>query len=90
MSKFSELVKQHREMLHETQAEYAKRFNFDSPTAVSLWESGQRKVPERVLEAALDYIPRFTICTHCSGRGMLEIKPVDLTKGTSTYYEVVA
>ena len=74
MSKFSELIRQHREMLRETQTEYAKRFGFDSATAVSLWESGQRKVPERVLEEALTYIPRFTICTYCSGRGMLEIK----------------
>lgn len=74
MNKFSELAKKHREMLHLTQSEYASRYNFDSPTAVSLWESGQRKVPERVLEDAIEYIPRFMICTYCSGRGMLEIK----------------
>lgn len=73
MSKFSELAKQHRQMLHLTQSEYAERFGFDSPTAVSLWESGQRKVPENVLEEIIVYIPMFSICTYCSGRGMLEV-----------------
>jgi len=73
MSKFSELAKEHRQMLHLTQAEYATRFGFDSPTAVSLWEAGKRRVPENVLEEIISYIPRFTMCEYCSGRGMLEI-----------------
>jgi transcriptional regulator with XRE-family HTH domain len=74
MSKLSELAKQHREMLHETQEQFARRFGFESATAVSLWEAGKRRVPPQVIESALDYIPRFTICEYCSGRGMLEIK----------------
>jgi hypothetical protein len=60
------------------QAEYAARFGFDSPTAVSLWEAGKRRVPENVLEEIITYIPRFAVCDYCSGRGVLEIVQEEL------------
>jgi len=74
MSKFSELAKQQRLMLHETQEQYAKRFGFQSATACSLWEAGERKVPEKVIESLIfDALPKFSICSNCGGRGMVEI-----------------
>lgn len=73
MSKFSDLAKQHRLMLHETQEQYAKRFGFETATACSLWESGQRKVPEQVIEAIIfQPLPKYQICSACHGRGMVE------------------
>ena len=72
MSRFSELAKQQRLMLHETQEQYAKRFGFESATACSLWESGQRKVPEIVIEAIVfEPLPQYQICEHCHGRGLV-------------------
>ncbi len=72
MGKFSEMAKMHRLSLHETQGKYAKRFGFESPTACSLWESGQRRVPENVLKAILlEPLPQFTICDNCKGAGVI-------------------
>lgn len=73
MSALINLVNSHRSMLHETQLEYAQRFGFKSATACSLWESGKRKIPNEVLEAALEYIPTYSICPACHGKGMIEV-----------------
>jgi transcriptional regulator with XRE-family HTH domain len=73
MSRFSELARQNRLALHETQTEYAKRFGFDTATAVSLWEAGKRRVPENVIEALVyDLLPKYQVCEQCNGRGMIE------------------
>lgn len=68
---FGELVQQHRIMLNETQTEYAKRFNTHA-SSISLWEQGQRKVPERIMQVILkDKLPTYTICPNCNGAGMV-------------------
>lgn len=77
---FPELAKQHRLMFHETQEQYAKRFGFVSATACSLWESGQRRVPERVIKALIGTLPSWEICEHCQGRGVIEAKPLKRKK----------
>ncbi len=62
MSRFNELARQDRKARHETQLEYAKRFGFDSATAVSLWEAGKRRVPENVIEALVyDLLPSYKV-----------------------------
>lgn len=72
MSKFAELAKKHRMAHHETQQQYAERFGFDTATAVSLWESGQRKVPENVIEAiVLGELPKYEICENCKVAGIV-------------------
>lgn len=72
MSRFSELAKQQRIMLHETQLQYAKRFGFESASACSLWESGERRVPEKVIETIIfEALPTYQICFHCHGRGLV-------------------
>lgn len=74
MKKLAVLAKQHRQMLHLTQIEYAKRMGFRSATACSLWEDGKRKVPTTVIEAILlNPLPRYNVCKHCDGRGLIEI-----------------
>jgi transcriptional regulator with XRE-family HTH domain len=72
MSRFNELAKQHRLAHHETQLQYAKRYGFDTSTAVSLWEAGKRRVPDAVIEALVyDKLPTFEVCDHCNGAGFI-------------------
>lgn len=49
-------IKKARESAHMSQADLAERLGFESPTAVSLIESGQRKVTITVLEKISDVL----------------------------------
>lgn len=76
MSRLSELAKLHRLAYRETQKQYARRFGFESGTAVSLWEAGKRKVPQTVTEAIVEgVLPRYVVCEHCHGAGIVHIGP---------------
>lgn len=73
-TELSRLLKLHRLTHNETQTEYAKRFGMKSPTAVSLWESGKRMVPEHVILAILeDKLPQYEVCNNCGGCGVVKI-----------------
>lgn len=73
MSKLSELAKQDRLSKGMTQAQYAKAMGFESPTAVSLWEAGKRRVPETVIEVIFELEPPLYIrCPTCSGTGTVK------------------
>lgn len=73
MSIFNQLAKKDRLTRNMTQLEYAKLHGMETSTAVSLWESGKRRVPDSVLEV-LFQLPRYRTCPTCNGVGMLEIK----------------
>lgn len=80
MGRLNDLAKAHRIAAKQTQTEYANRFGFESATAVSLWESGQRKVPPQVVEAMLlnEWIiptAQYVICPSCEGRGLVATPP---------------
>ena len=53
-----ELVRAYRKSLGLTQTEFAKKYNRESATAVSFWESGKRDIPGAL---ALDIIDRKTV-----------------------------
>lgn len=55
--KFPELIKQVRDELYETQAEFGKRFEV-SHASVSDWESGKTEAPYKVLSFVLQKIER--------------------------------
>lgn len=48
------LLKRKRLELGESQTEFAQRFGKESATAVSLWESGKRDIPQHVTEWLVD------------------------------------
>lgn len=81
--KLNELLKKTRESLFETQTEFGKRFNV-SATAISLWESGARDIPNNVVENLINnsLVRQLITCPRCSGAGVLfkeikqEYKPV--------------
>lgn len=50
---FPQLIKEKRQILKESQADFGRRFDVSS-TAVSLWESGQRQAPYSVLDFVLN------------------------------------
>lgn len=68
-------MKQAREYYGETQAQFGKRFGFESPTAISLIESGQRDMPGAIaywLVAEFKLLPkRVELCDRCSGQGFV-------------------
>jgi predicted transcriptional regulator len=73
-NRFADIVRLHRMAFHETQLEYAQRFGYESATAVSLWESGQRRVPNNVLEEIfVNGLPEYSICPGCNGAGVVKV-----------------
>lgn len=69
-----EKIKRVRALLKENQDTFGKRFDVTG-VAVSLWESGQREAPYRVIEFVSgdewkNHIP--PICPTCKGKGYLD------------------
>lgn len=65
------LIKNTRKLYRESQATFGKRFGVTA-TAVSLWESGDREAPYKVLEWALEVAKEpqpFIDCDKCDGKG---------------------
>jgi transcriptional regulator with XRE-family HTH domain len=69
------MIKTHREMRNMSQEEYAKIFGVTA-TAISLWETGNREAPYKVLElvfSGLGEEPKeLIVCPRCGGRGICE------------------
>lgn len=71
MNDLARMVSDMRFILKESQTEFGKRFGV-SPTAVSLWESKKREVPNRVTEWILQgEWPELVICKACKGQGLV-------------------
>lgn len=65
------LLREYRIASHESQEAFGKRFGVTA-TAVSLWENGQREMPNAVLLSILGpQMPMFKICDKCQGAGMI-------------------
>lgn len=76
MSSIAQTIKMDRKSKGLTQEQYAKSMGVQSATAVSLWESGARSVPNRVVEVILGYkLPEYHKCSACNGTGMTPSKP---------------
>lgn len=69
------MIKHTRELLKETQTEFASRFNSTS-VAVSYWERGMRTAPYRVIEFVMEYESGFKTCFVCEGKGYIEADPI--------------
>lgn len=54
--RIGELVKQYRLSQHMSQIEFAKRYGYETPTAVSLWERTIRSVPNDVVEDVIKWL----------------------------------
>jgi len=68
--KISKLIKETRVHLMESQGEFGRRFG-NSATAVSMWESGQRRSKHEVIEFCLNRQMDISICPKCRGKGIL-------------------
>jgi len=76
--KINELIKINREISRLSQKDYGKSFGV-SATAVSLWESGKREAPYRVIEVILSSLlenKKYRICPTCKGKGLVLIRGV--------------
>lgn len=71
---FNQLIKRTRLTLQETQKQFGSRFDVGG-VAVSLWESGDREAPYKVLEFVLD--KKTKLCPKCMGKGFIMVKPLE-------------
>lgn len=72
--RLADIVRAKRQTFKETQEQFGKRFGV-TPTAVSLWESANRDVPNRVIEELLDMPDvKFILCDACHGSGLVAVK----------------
>lgn len=69
--KFEERIKLVRTKLKETQSEFGKRFGVGG-VAVSLWESGDRKAPHKVLYFLEEFLRNWKVCDKCNGTGWVK------------------
>lgn len=72
---FPELIKATREALHESQAEFAKRFNTHANT-VSRWEGGKYQASYDCLSFVIGYARDlyWSACPRCNGTGRIKTK----------------
>lgn len=68
---FEERIRLVRSKLKETQVEFGDRFGVKG-VAVSLWESGDRKAPYKVLYFLEDFLSNWRQCDECKGKGWLK------------------
>lgn len=68
------MIKTCRLLLGIDQKEFGLRFGL-SGVAVSLWESGKREAPYKVIEYVLAHsdppIKEYVICQRCGGKGIV-------------------
>jgi transcriptional regulator with XRE-family HTH domain len=67
---FPTLIREARAKLGMTATEFGKEMGV-SVTAVSLWESGKREAPYRVLYRCQDIIKNYQKCDKCKGKGYI-------------------
>lgn len=68
--KYPKIIKQAREFLQEGRTTFGNRFDVNA-VAVSLWESGKREAPYKVLEFCEKVLDEYKICDKCKGKGFI-------------------
>ncbi len=73
MKKIKTLIKSTRLGLNETQTQFGERFSVTG-VAISLWESGKRNVPNRVIESCIndELTSHYLVCPKCLGVGTIK------------------